>query len=145
MSERFIRRGGSCLLEILVASVLVALGFLAMYRAWLNVRTRTQSAHTQAALSSLSAAIALYRSDWSMVPTGTNADLVRALTTTTRRGGYFSITCLRINAGGELLDGWGNPYIYVSISERDRVTARLYSCGPNGKDDSGAGDDLNAP
>lgn len=142
MSQRFVRRGGSCLLEILIAGVLIILGFFAVFKGWVSVRHRARCAHTQAVLSSLSTSIALYKADWSVVPAGANADLMRALTTADRRGPYFTPSHQKLSGKGELLDVWGNPFQYVGEGRSGR---KLYSCGPNGKDEGGGGDDISAP
>ncbi len=39
---------------------------------------------------------------------------------------------------GVVADGWGNAFLYSTAGE----SYKLYSCGPNGVDDGGAGDDL---
>lgn len=41
-----------------------------------------------------------------------------------------------------LIDCWGQPLIYQSPAEDHAFVFRLYSCGPNGIDENGQGDDL---
>ena len=43
------------------------------------------------------------------------------------------------------LDPWGNPYLYVCPGVRNATDYDLWSAGPNGQDDSGAGDDIDKP
>ena len=40
------------------------------------------------------------------------------------------------------LDPWGNPYIYHCPGRNGADSFDLYSAGPNGQDDYGAGDDI---
>ncbi len=42
---------------------------------------------------------------------------------------------------GEVIDAWGNPLFYRSPGSK-AAKFDLYSAGPNGKDDCGAGDDI---
>ena len=144
MSERIFRRGGSCLLEILIASILVVLCSLLVMRVWVNMRGQAKCRHAEAVLSSLSVALSLYCSDWAGAPMGSNAEMVCALSAKTRRGPYLSVSAKKLNAKGELLDTWGNPFVYVCPVDRRKDLFRLYSCGPDGKDDSGQGDDIAA-
>ncbi len=48
--------------------------------------------------------------------------------------------------GDELVDPWGQPYVYVSVnggSPKHRTRSYdLMSVGPDGVDDDGAGDDI---
>jgi hypothetical protein len=76
-------------------------------------------------------------------PTGTVAD-VCALLRGESRGGqnpkkldYLEASASEMNATGEFVDPWGTPYRFATA---DKV--RVYSCGPNKKDEQGAGDDI---
>ena len=42
----------------------------------------------------------------------------------------------------ELRDRWGRQLVYDSVPECERYVFRLYSAGPNGRDDGGQGDDI---
>jgi len=142
VSQRVFRRGGSCLLEVLIAATLVALGVLAVLRAWLVARDQARHAHTRAVLSSLNASLTVYRCEWGCTPPGSNADMVVVLTTRGSMGICFSMTGKKVNDKGELLDAWGTPFMYVGDSKRQTKRWRLYSFGPNQKDDLGEGDDV---
>ena len=50
---------------------------------------------------------------------------------------YIEAEGAEVNAKGELIDPWGNAY-RISLEGKLRV----YSCGPNGVDDQGKGDDI---
>ena len=47
---------------------------------------------------------------------------------------------------GKLIDPWGKPYVYVLLNggspQHRQRSFDLYSLGPNGVDDQGAGDDI---
>lgn len=47
-------------------------------------------------------------------------------------------------SGPVLIDPWGNPYIYVNPGRSNAEGFDLYSAGPNGIDEDGAGDDVTA-
>jgi hypothetical protein len=50
---------------------------------------------------------------------------------------YIAASANEMNAAGEFIDPWGTPY-RISMSGKMRV----YSCGPNQRDEQGTGDDL---
>ena len=86
---------------------------------------------TQIALQQVRAAVSIYQVDRGTLP----ADLAALLGSSDAfPNGYL--------AGGELpTDGWGRALVY-SLGEGDTYT--LYSVGPNGLDESGGGDDVQA-
>jgi len=48
----------------------------------------------------------------------------------------------RLTPDGKYLDAWENPYVLTYMEQPIRI--RVKSLGPNGKDDSGKGDDIEA-
>ena len=44
--------------------------------------------------------------------------------------------------GPVCVDPWGNPYRYRKLPGKSRPVCEVYSCGPNGKDEAGSGDDM---
>jgi general secretion pathway protein G len=42
----------------------------------------------------------------------------------------------------DVRDGWGSPLIYQPTTGADGPSFRLYSLGPNGRDEEGRGDDI---
>jgi len=48
----------------------------------------------------------------------------------------------RLDAQGRLRDLWGNPYRYHNPARTTNARIEIYSCGPNGKDERGKGDDI---
>lgn len=68
--------------------------------------------------------------------TAGNADGVRAWTLLDQRGADALAASGRVAFAHHLVDAWGNRYRW------DTVQHRVYSCGPNGVDNAGGGDDL---
>jgi hypothetical protein len=96
----------------------------------------------QAMLSTLQQALDQYEVDKARHPEPGNANLVKALIRPTPPDpAYFVVPDDRINEKGELLDPWGNAYVY----EFEEGRFVLYSRGPDGVDEKGKGDDLALP
>ncbi len=76
-------------------------------------------------------------------PKGTRGEICQLLRGESIKGqnprklDYVSALPAEMNAAGEFLDPWGEPY-RISVDPRTRV----YSCGPNRVDDQGDGDDI---
>lgn len=51
------------------------------------------------------------------------------------------LTSKQLDRSGRILDGWGRPFVY----RRTDGGFRLYSVGPDGRDDDGSGDDVQLP
>ena len=93
--------------------------------------------------------IAMYENDLGAYPQTGNANLVKALTEESDdvdwAGPYHEFKEAELK-GGELIDPWGRPYEYVSITggapKHREHSFDLYSLGPNGTDEDGTGDDI---
>ena len=100
-------------------------------------------------VASLETAIAMYQSDLGAYPPSENGALVKALQDDPGDadwdGPYIEFKRDELK-DGELLDPWGHPYAYVSVNggspQHRQRSFDLFSLGPNGVDDSGAGDDI---
>jgi len=55
---------------------------------------------------------------------------------------YIGLDHTRFDKEGRLCDPWGRPYRYLNPARHSKQPAELYSFGPDGKDDDGAGDDI---
>lgn len=93
-----------------------------------------------------------YHEDIGRFPKSGNADLVRALSVTSRKGApYLKLEGGQLDEGGRVVDPWGAPFEYYNNAGGDMVREEahnadsydLYSVGPNGKDEGGLGDDVN--
>jgi len=101
-------------------------------------------------LADIRVAIKAYETDYGAYPPAPGAALVRALSTPGPRGlPYYDFSRCEKSESGELLDFRGHPVVYQRVESGassppgTRVPAfRLYSVGPNGKDEGGAGDDV---
>ena len=58
-----------------------------------------------------------------------------------RGGGYYRFDRSELNERGEAIDPWGKPLVYRSPGSKG-AGFDLYSCGPNGRDEGGTGDDV---
>lgn len=91
-------------------------------------------------MKDLDAALKAFQSENGYLPHSVNAGMVVALSGG-RRGGYYRFNREELNARNEVIDVWGNPLIYHSPGSKG-AAFDVHSCGPNGKDDCGAGDDI---
>jgi general secretion pathway protein G len=140
---------GFTLVELLV--VIAILGILISLVTAGAQAARRRGAVTKAktTIASLETAIAMYQGDMGAYPPSGNAELVAALQEDPKNvdwaGPYAEFKEDELE-DGQLMDPWGNPYVYVSVSggapqHRSR-SFDLYSLGPNGADDAGTGDDI---
>ena len=112
-------------------------------------RRRGAVTKAKTTVASLETAIAMYNRDLGAYPPTGNAELVSALQDDPNdvdwAGPYDEFKTDELK-DGQLVDPWGNPYVYVSVnggSPQHRAKSfDLYSLGPNGTDDSGTGDDI---
>src|SRR3989338_1607201 len=142
-------RLGFTLVELLV--VIAILGILVSLVTAGAQAARRRAAVTKAktTIAALETAIAAYSGDMGDYPPTSNGEMISALQDDPEevdwQGPYMEFKESELE-GGELIDSWGHPYIYVSVnggspSHRER-SFDLYSFGPNGVDDSGTGDDI---
>ena len=142
-------RKGFTLVELLV--VIAILGILISLVTAGAQAARRRGALTKAktTISSLETAIAMYQGDMGDYPTTGNAELVKALQddpgNVNWNGPYMEFKHDELK-DGQLMDPWGNPYLYISINggspEHRPKSYDLASVGPNNTDDHGTGDDI---
>ncbi|MBI4341898.1 MAG: type II secretion system protein GspG [Candidatus Omnitrophica bacterium] len=142
-------RWGFTLVELLV--VIAILGILISLVTAGAQAARRRGAVTKAKtmVSALETAIAMYQSDMGDYPESGNEGLVAALEEdpgdVAWDGPYLEFKEEEIE-DGQLMDPWGQPYVYVSVNggspEHRERSYDLYSLGPNQQDDSGTGDDI---
>jgi general secretion pathway protein G len=148
---RAVGRGqaGFSLVELLV--VIAILGILISLVTAGAQAARRRGALTKAktTIASIETAIAMYQGDMGEYPASGNTELVSALQDDPNDvdwGGPYSEFKQDEVKDGELIDPWGNPYVYVSVNggspQHREKSFDLYSHGPNGTDDSGTGDDV---
>ena len=137
------------LVELLV--VIAILGILISLVTAGAQAARRRGALTKAktTISALDTAIMMYQGDMGDYPASDNQHLVSALQEDPGNvnwdGPYMEFKHDEVK-DGELLDPWGNPYVYISANggspEHHQKSYDLYSYGPNSKDDAGTGDDI---
>ncbi len=140
---------GFTLVELLV--VIAILGILISLVTAGAQAARRRGAVTKAktTIAALDTAIAMYQADMGDYPETGNDRLVAALQDDPGDvdwdGPYMEFKQDELD-GGQLVDPWGNPYEYVSVNggspEHRMRSYDLFSLGPNGADDGGAGDDI---
>ena len=144
-----ISRRAFTLVELLV--VIAILGILMSLVAAGAQSARRRGAVTKAKsmIASLETAIAMYEADMGTYPPIGNAELVAAMQEDPKDvhwGGPYMEFKEEELEGGEVLDPWGQPYVYVSVNggspQHRESSYDLCSYGPNGQDDGGAGDDI---
>lgn len=97
----------------------------------------------QADVNALMTALSSYASEQGELPHGSYATICQLLLgksvdgQNTKHLDYIDAEGQEVNAKGEFLDPWGNPYRIIVDKG-----LHVYSCGPNGIDDHGAGDDV---
>jgi len=83
-----------------------------------------------------SAALKAYFTEYSEGLTGTNAQVMTVLRgQNPRKIVFFDSAARDFNSQGEFIDPWGTP-LRFDLSKPE--TPRVWSCGPNRKDDDGA-------
>ena len=97
----------------------------------------------QADVNVLMQALSAYASEHGELPHGSYATICRLLRGESVDGqnpkhlDYIDVEGQDVNTKGEFLDPWGNPYRIII-----EKGLHVYSCGPNGVDDRGQGDDV---
>ena len=140
---------GFTLVELLVVIAILGILISLVTAGAQAARRRGAVTKAKSTIAALETAIAMYHGDFGTYPASGNSDLVKALAedpdNPTWQGPYMEFKQDELS-GGTLLDPWGKPYVYTSVKggspqHRNR-SYDLYSLGPNGKDDAGAGDDI---
>ena len=149
MPETRGQKVGFTLVELLVVIAIIGILMGLVTAGAQTARRRGAITKAKATIASMDTAIAMYQGDMGAYPPSENANLVAALFEETDdthwQGPYMEFKQEEVN-DEEALDPWGQPYVYVSVnggSPTHRTRSYdLYSFGPNGKDEDGAGDDI---
>ena len=94
-------------------------------------------------VNALMQALSAYASEQGELPHGTYGTICQLLIGKSVEGqnpkhlDYIAVEDQEVNSKGELLDPWGHPYRIIVDKG-----LHVYSCGPNGIDDHGQGDDI---
>ena len=145
------RTRGFTLVELLVVIGIIGILVGLVTAGAQTARRRGAVTKAKATIAALDAAIAMYQGDMGAYPPSENAGLVEALSGESDdpdwQGPYMEFKEEELE-NGELLDSWGAPYLYISVnggSPKHRTRSYdVYSLGPNGKDEDGAGDDISS-
>ncbi len=137
------------LVELLVVIAILSILMGLVTAGAQTARRRGAVTKGKATIAALETAIAMYHGDLGDYPESGNENLVAALMEEPDdpdwMGPYMEFKEDELE-GGELLDPWGNPYVYVSTNGGSPTHRQhsydVYSFGPNGTDDDGTQDDI---
>lgn len=144
-----VSKHGFTLVELLVVIAILGILIGLVTAGAQAARRRGAVTKAKSMVASLETAIAMYESDMGEYPATGNPELVAAMQEDPGDvdwGGPYIEFKQDDLKDGELVDPWGQPYVYVSVNggspqHRER-SYDLYSTGPNGTDDGGAADDV---
>ena len=146
---RFTKRPAFTLVELLVVIAIIGILVSLVTAGAQAARRRGAITKAKTTIAALETAIAMYSGDMGAYPPTGNEALVQALSEDPSnidwQGPYMEFKQDEMK-NGQLIDPWAHPYVYLSVNggaptHRER-SFDLYSYGPNGVDDQGAGDDL---
>ena len=143
------RKKGFTLVELLVVIAIIGILMGLVTAGAQAARRRAAVTKAKGMIGSLETAIAMYNGDMGQYPKSGNKTLVSALEEDPKNpdwnGPYMEFKKEDLKEG-EVIDPWGRPYLYVSVNggspEHRTSSYDLSSLGPNGTNDSGAGDDI---
>ena len=140
---------GFTLVELLVVIAILGILISLITAGAQAARRRGAITKAKATISGFETAIAMYHGDMGSYPATGNEALVKALSEDPEdvdwMGPYLEFKTDELD-GGQVLDPWGSPYVYVSMNggspQHRQRSYDLYSLGPNTTDDDGTGDDI---
>jgi type II secretory pathway pseudopilin PulG len=129
----------------LVAVLMIVLTYVASMASVMTLKRREQVRFTKNEIRALLAVTRTYKKVNQSYPQAGNAQLVEQLSQThiresERKRPYFNFDPNRVK-NGLFVDPWSRPYIY----QVGNSGIKIYSLGPNGRDESGGGDDIVPP
>jgi general secretion pathway protein G len=117
-------------INVLVLMVVVAIGLAIVICIREDSKIPQVLAQTKWRIQTFMIALEAYKQEWSTYPDSLDPLITRI----ERKENFLS--------EGDVLDPWGNSFIYVYPGKHWKSKYDLYSCGPNGNDDCGKGDDI---
>lgn len=135
------------LMELLVVMAIISiLAGMAIGGAQM-ARKRGTITKAKATIAALEAAIDMHELDTGVYPPSGNENLVRALTDIENPDPDWNGPYIRLREEDleeeKYIDSWGNPYVFINPGTHNPSFYDIYSYGPDGQDEQGAGDDIN--
>jgi hypothetical protein len=101
-----------------------------------EIYPRPLTSRVQVHMEKIANAILEYKEVTGGLPTGSNANMVKALKSLNPRIFFRR----ELNAKDEVIDPWGRPYVYLVPGRENPKLFDLYSMGPTGKGKARPGD-----
>ena len=163
------RKNGFTIIELIVVMTIIMILAGLLVGAAQQAKARAKVAQARAMIAGIETALGMFQADMGGYPSSTNANLVSALSTVPPGAGTYTIGATNPNVsanpnysgpymtfkqgeitGGAVIDPWNNAYHYNNPGTDHSGTSGpnyttyvdIWSNGPNGTDDSGAGDDI---
>ncbi len=129
-------RRGFTLLEVLLVMAIVAVLATIALRVSAGARQRTATDRARAELAALHTGLEDYRRQYRAYPESSdNTVPLAALHAVIDLAAFSFRVADHAAAGNALLDPWGAPYVYRTHGAGVERGYRLYSIGPDGRDD----------
>lgn len=137
---------GFTLIELLVVIAIITILAGMVVGGAQQARKRGAVTKAAAQLATIETALSMYEADMGSYPETGNKNMVTALNEDPGdvdwSGPYMKIRQKELNADGEYLDAWGNPFVYLKPGAHNTYSYDLYSPGPDGKGDGNGKDDI---
>ena len=140
MKNKVRSSGGFTLIELLVVIAIIIVIAAAVLTVIPGMRQKTQEKATKAFMERLEVAIEQYYDDKRSYPTTGITNLNTALQSsdpTVKQ--YIEFDDSEVN-GNDIVDYWGNPFVYTTPGTQNTGTYDLYSLGVDGATASSGGD-----
>ncbi len=133
-------QSGFTLMELLVVMGIIIVIAAAVLTVIPGMRQKTQEKATKAFMERLEVALEQYYSDSRTYPSGNITSVKTALAPTdTTSKQYIEFSDSEVN-GSDIVDYWGNPFVYTEPGTQNTGTYDLYSEGVDGATTSNGGD-----
>ncbi|MCP4252911.1 MAG: prepilin-type N-terminal cleavage/methylation domain-containing protein [Candidatus Scalindua sp.] len=134
-------QSGFTLIELMVVIGIIIVIAAAVLTVIPGMRQKAQEKATKAFMERLEVALEQYYNDYRSYPPGDITGVKTALDpsdTTSKQ--YIEFKDSEVNSDNEIVDYWGNPFVYATPGTQNTSTYDLYSEGADGASASSGGD-----